>query len=200
MFTFTSLRCSNISRLWTKKFQFEKGCCHVKEVLSSVPVNIQACSWIIHLWRIKFALTSESLAELFFKDPLYIKAERRCLACDFSDSAGGLLKTVWTERGNNVGNGERTWSVRAEPRETGTGRKKDRLLSTTAAHPAFFQGYAINKAAFGSPGLLAVPCLFWLLCCLVPALPLTTGFSTHWRYNGMLRFWHWWLPGTSAVQ
>ena len=72
------------------------------------------------------------------------------------------------------------------------GSKKDPLLSTTAARPAFFQGYAIYKAAVGSPVLLslAVCCLFWLLHCLVSALPVTTNFFTDWSYKGVLWLWH----------
>lgn len=49
MFTFISLRCSWISRLWTKKFQFEKSCCRdVKEVLSAIPVNACRLTLLLH--------------------------------------------------------------------------------------------------------------------------------------------------------
>lgn len=106
-----------------------------------------------------------------------------------------LLQVYWKlfkrrGEGTMLGNRETTLTVRAEPR--GAGSKKDPLLSTTAACPAFFQGYTVSKAAVGSPVLLslAICSLCWLLHCLVPALLVTTSFLADWSYKGMLWLWH----------
>lgn len=163
--------------------------------------HILAYGWIIHLWRIKFALASESLTELFFKDPVCIKAEGRCLSCDFSFCCRFIKNSLNTEEKEQCREQGKDLNAKSKAkRSRGTGSKKDvyvgstkdPLLSTTAAHPAFFQGYAINKAAVGSSVLLslAICCLFWLPHCLVLALPVTTSFFTDCSCKGMLWLWH----------
>lgn len=203
MFTFISLRCSRISRLWTKKFRFEKRCCRdVKEVLSAIPVN--TCRLAV-----EFYTSEESNLHLLLRawqnyssKILFISKLKEGAWLVISALPLQVYWKLFKQRGEGtmLGTGEGLNSESRAKRSRGTGNKKDLyvgskkdpLLSTTAARPAFFQGYAINKAAVGSPVLLslAICCLFWLLRCLVPTLLVTTSFFTDWSYKGMLWLLH----------
>lgn len=199
MFTFISLRCSWISRLWTRKFQFEKSCCRdVEEVLSAIPVNTCRLMLLLHTSEgSNLLLLLESLQNYSSKILIDQSGEKAPFLW-FQHSAAGFSKAVnEKEKEQHCKQGRDFNSESRARRSRGTGStvrdlyvesRKD-PLSTRAAHPALW-GHAINKATVGPPVLLslAICCLSWLLYCQVPALTLSS--FTDWCYKGTLWLQH----------
>lgn len=158
---------------------------------------MQTYASITHFWRIKFALAFWEPAELFFKDTYWSKWRESAFPVISALLLQVSQKLFMKRKRNDTANREGTSTVRAEPRNRGTGstvrdlyveNRKD-PLSTRAAHPAFW-GHAINKATVGPPVLLslAICCLSWLLHCQVPALTLSS--FTDWCYKSTLWLQH----------
>lgn len=152
MFTFVSLRCSGVSRLWTKKLQFEKTCCRdVKEVISAILVYTRVWSNYTPLKNQIYTCFWEPGRIVLQRSFLYQSWKKVKVPCLSFQHFSGLSKAVETQRRrNNVRNTERNWKD-SESRAKRSGvtegekdlcvrSKSDPWLSAPASHPAFFQG------------------------------------------------------------